>query len=389
MRVLVSAVSAKMGGAENYLKNIARELARRDSGAEFIFVVPGGAAAAIQNLNPEWRVIATDAGDQSWWRRLWFDQVILRRTLKTEKVEVLYSTANFGMLACPCRQVLLVRNPLYFSPHYLQEILPRKGFRARVGILARRWLNCVSARSADIVITPSQSMMDDVRQFVDIPAEKAVVNHYGVDAVQFHERGAKERGSKSKAVLLFPGLYAEHKNMRTLFKALIELVESGCDFRLVTPADPNWEGARWTYTWKEDSQLASDSRIKSRIQFTGVRKTDAMPELYSSADVMVYPCVVESFGHPLLEGMAAGLPIVAADVAINRELCADAAIYFSPFDADDFCAKLLQVLRDPALRSGLIGKGLQRSRQFQWECHVERLVASLRKRSGKPSPAAA
>ena len=102
MKVVLNTVSAKMGGAATYLRNLAQDLARRDLDADFIFVVPREQARAIDGLSPRLRVVATDAGQAAFWRRLWFDQIRLRRLLRRERADILFSTANMGMLHCPC-----------------------------------------------------------------------------------------------------------------------------------------------------------------------------------------------------------------------------------------------------------------------------------------------
>ena len=51
-------------------------------------------------------------------------------------------------------------------------------------------------------------------------------------------------------------------------------------------------------------------------------------QVYRECDIYVTPAYAESFAHPLVEAMASGLPIVASDLAVHREICQDAAIYF-------------------------------------------------------------
>src|SRR5713226_6119723 len=162
MRVLVNAVAAKMGGAANYIRTIARELASVDQ-HEFLFLVPETQAAAIRGIAPHICVIASNGEKQLFPRRLWFDQVELPRIVRRERIDVLFSTANFATFFCPCRQILLVRNSVYFSPLYRLKILPHKSWKARVGEALRRWLVCRSAMASDVVLTPSQSMLDELQ----------------------------------------------------------------------------------------------------------------------------------------------------------------------------------------------------------------------------------
>src|SRR5215510_3358493 len=146
MKIILNAVSAKMGGAANYIKNLARELATLNLEDEFVFFVPQEQAEAIRGFSSMIRVIPTEIGNASFWKRLWFDQVTLRQWLKREKADLLFSTGNFAMFASPCRQVLLVRNILHFSELYRTRILPNKSFRAKLDDNLRRWLIVQSVR---------------------------------------------------------------------------------------------------------------------------------------------------------------------------------------------------------------------------------------------------
>src|SRR5262245_46250762 len=139
MKIVLNAVSAKVGGAATYIKNLARQLASLKLEHEFIFFVPTEQAKAISDLAPNIRVIATEIGSASFVKRLWFDQVTLRRWLKREAVDALYSTANFSMMACPCHQVLLVRNAIYFSEIYWAHFMPYKSLLAKLEDRLRLW----------------------------------------------------------------------------------------------------------------------------------------------------------------------------------------------------------------------------------------------------------
>ncbi len=388
MKIVLSAVSAKMGGAANYIKNLARELAALNLEDEFIFFVPEEQARTIRGLSANFHVIATEIGSASFLKRLWFDQVTLRRWLKREKADALYATANFAMLACPCHQVLLVRNVLYFSEIYLTRILPHKSFRAKVENWLRRALIVQSAKWADVVLTPSQAMLDELRRFTTIADEKAQVNRYGVNAAlaPVAKEGQTVADPKQKEwSFFFSSLYSEHKNLTTLLRALLLLAADGWRFKLLTPADPMWEDTPLTPIKKTDSELVNDTRLKDRIEFTGVMKSEQIADLYQQADLFVYPSVIESFGHPLVEAMTAGIPVIAADTPINRELCEDAALYFEPFNERDCAAKIRQALSKEAVRSDLMADGLRRSKQFSWSAHLDRLLPVLQRKQLSPT----
>jgi glycosyltransferase involved in cell wall biosynthesis len=372
MRVLVNAVAAKMGGAANYIGTLACELAAVDQ-HEFFFLVPESQAADIREAAPRIRVISSDIAKQPFPRRLWFDQVELPRILRRERIDFLFSTANFATFLCPCRQLLLVRNSLYFSSLYRSKILPRTSWRNRIGMALRRWLVCRSAMASDVVMTPSQAMLDELRTAVH-PRE-ALVNHYGVDPQRFRPI-EKAFGQDGPVSLVFTSLYSEHKNVRTLFRALLELEASGQKCRLITTADPNWENIDNAIR-ESDRKLADDLKSRALLELTGVLSGSALDQLYAKADIFVYPSVVESFGHPLLEAMASGIPIIAADVPINRELCGNAALYFRPFEATHCADQVRLLTKDAQARADLVRNAAVQVQNFSWRKHMRALLREV------------
>jgi glycosyltransferase involved in cell wall biosynthesis len=309
MRVLLNAVAAKMSGAANYIQTLARELGKANQ-HEFLFYVPATQAAAIESVAPHIRVIATDLGKLPFPRHLWFDQVELPKIIQRERVEVLFSTANFATFRCPCRQVLLVRNSLYFSPLYREKVLPHKSWTTRAAEALRRMLVRRSIKAADAVLTPSAAMQREISLAVDVPAVR--VSHYGVDRTRF-SLTRKSLCQNGFSTLLFSSLYSEHKNVGTLFRALFRLEELGKKFMLVTTADPAWEGLNNSIR-KQDYRLATKLRQCGLLDLVGTLRGPSLDRLYQTSDIFVYPSIAESFGHPLVEAMSSGLPIVAADI---------------------------------------------------------------------------
>lgn len=369
MRILIHALAAKMGGASTYIRTLARELAQAGE-HDYLFLVPEAQAAAIRGLAPHIHVLPKDLDGKGFLRRLWFDQIELPRLLRRERIDVLFSTANFATFFCSCRQLLLVRNSLYFSLLYRERILPHKSPRARLAESLRRFLARRSARAADVVITPSKSMLYELQSAV--PLRSVQVNPYGVD----RRRSPAPRPFAPQGIvrLVFTSLYAEHKNLGTLLRALPQIPsQTNAKCFLITTCDPGWEKIHNPIRQAERA-LALELQHLGLLELTGVLSGTALDQLYAQADIFVYPSVIESFGHPLLEAMAAGLPVVAADVPINRELCGEAAIYFSPFDDADCARQIAGLIGDAELRGELAQRGLARAEQFQWSSHARTLI---------------
>src|SRR5215510_6476929 len=104
---------------------------------------------------------------------------------------------------------------------------------------------------------------------------------------------------------------------------------------------------------------------------------DRLHHLHRFCDLSVCPSYAESFGHPLLEAMGMGLPVVSADLPVHREICGDAALYFDVFDENSLAAQCTRVLTDPRLRDELRVRGLDRLRLFSWDEHVRSLAVLI------------
>lgn len=138
-------------------------------------------------------------------------------------------------------------------------------------------------------------------------------------------------------------------------------------------------------------------QIRRRIESLGL--TDAvhlmppvgpeqLPALYRGAACLLMPSLEESFGIPLIEAMGLGTPVAAAAVDGEdrykyfipfREICGDAAEYFSPFDADDCAAAMARTL-DPQRRAELAALGRTRAARYSWRASAEgtlRVIDSL------------
>jgi glycosyltransferase involved in cell wall biosynthesis len=106
--------------------------------------------------------------------------------------------------------------------------------------------------------------------------------------------------------------------------------------------------------------------VERAIVNHGELEPEQVAEVYQSANVFVFPSVCESFGFPQVEAMTFGLPILAADTAVNREVCGQAAIYFAPNDDRELAAQLKRLYQNPAELTELSKRSARRGHDFDW-----------------------
>ena len=110
------------------------------------------------------------------------------------------------------------------------------------------------------------------------------------------------------------------------------------------------------------------------MHFLGSMEYEKLPHLYRNALVFVLPSRLETFGHPLVEAMASGVPIVASDLPICREICQNAALYFDVNDASELAQRIVTLIENPELRQRLREFGLERAKEFSWERTAAQMV---------------
>jgi len=386
MKVVLNAASAKLGGAARYVRNLAAELAHEERD-EFVFVVPPELAGELAGHARNIRIVPTAAAHWPAWKRIYFDQVLLRKLLQREGADLLFSTANMGMSAAPCPQLLLVRNSLQFSPIYGRQILARMNWRARLDSGLRRWLICRSVEWADLVMFPSASMLDEVRPYVSQAAwKKFRVNAYGTMVESFTPTDQTHDGRLHHPVrLLHVSHYADHKNIGVMLRALEMLCETGLsDVVLTTTADIS--DARYVISCCRNQDLATlaQPQIQARVRAVGDIPHERLPAMYWEHDIFIFPSLAESYGHPLVEAMASGVPVVAADLPYAREVCGEAALYFDPLSPTALADQLRRVIEETVLRDQLRRRGLQRAAGMSWRSHVVNLLRLFRELVDRP-----
>jgi glycosyltransferase involved in cell wall biosynthesis len=91
--------------------------------------------------------------------------------------------------------------------------------------------------------------------------------------------------------------------------------------------------------------VPADAAPSPGIETVGRLGPTAMREEYARADALVFPSLAESYGLPLVEAMAIGLPILCADLPYARDLCGNEAIYFMPHDPAALTAAVAELDR--------------------------------------------
>lgn len=121
--------------------------------------------------------------------------------------------------------------------------------------------------------------------------------------------------------------------------------------------------------------IARHPEAAGRVMVLEYVAADTLAELYRVADLLLYFSLDEGFGHPPFEALAAGTPVVAADIPVLREVLAEGATFAPPEDVPAMAAAIRRLMAEPALRKAQLVAGQQRLAALPWQQTAAKIVA--------------
>lgn len=289
------------------------------------------------------------------------------------------------MLRPPVPQILMNRNALYFSREHLLNLRQRGEIRELLSTAMKSRLAIGSIRASQMNIVPAHAFGEQIREFVpDVPAERFRVIPHGFDTRSFLESYrplSPEIQSQLKPNvrrILMVSHYNYFRNFETLLRAVAILRQQWhepIELVLTTKLQQGLKDHRYDTT--RAAQLLQNLDLSDQVTMLGTVPHQELCALYRQADVVVCPSYAESFGHPMVEAMASGRPVVASDRGLHREICQGAALHFPVFDPVALAGCIRNVLENPKLAEQLSRRGFQRSHDFCWRKHFATLIDTI------------
>ena len=169
-----------------------------------------------------------------------------------------------------------------------------------------------------------------------------------------------------EAYFLYVGNRSGYKDSETALRAFAEFAKSVKDVKLQLAG-----GGSLT---REETRILRKLGVENRVVQRQISDKD-LPSLYSNAVALLYTTQYEGFGLPLVEAMASGTIVLAADTEINKEIAGESASYFKLASSVDLSKLMFRVLDEPASFSDKISKGLERANSFTWAKCAEKTAS--------------
>jgi glycosyltransferase involved in cell wall biosynthesis len=294
------------------------------------------------------------------YRSLW-SQIRLPLHLLNHRYDLLHVPGHKLPALSPCPRLATIHDlaflkfPETFQPLHRQRLV---------------WFTQNAVRRSDRLIAISESTKRDLCELLRAAPEKITVIPHGVDRHLFHPGVAP--AARPHPYLLSVGTLQPRKNYELLIRAFNELCRRHRDpVELLIAGQRGW-------LCEPIEHAAAQSPFAHRIHLLGYVPDPQLAALYRGAHLVAQPSLYEGFGIPLVEAMACGAPVVAANASAFPEVVGPAGILLDPRDQDAWTTTFLSLLESPAQRAELSRQALARSAHFTWERTARETLAVYR-----------
>ncbi len=280
----------------------------------------------------------------------------LARLIRAVDAAVLYVPySTFTPLVRPCPFVVTVHDctiesNVGFAGNWLRQV-------------AMRTVTGMALRRAAAITAPSRASLAEIRcHYPAAPNPTLIPN--GVDIRQFGQvtatavAAARARYQLPERFILAVGAHRPHKNHEVLVRALAA-VPGDVGLVIVGYFDPNFRDPL--------PGLIAELGLESRVKLVPELAEEWLPAVYRAASVFAFPSLAEGYGIPVLEAMAAGVPVVMSDIEVLAEVAGSAAVIVPPRDVAGWASAVTAVLSDAALSGRLTGAGSAIAAAAGWE----------------------
>jgi glycosyltransferase involved in cell wall biosynthesis len=287
-----------------------------------------------------------------------FEQFILPWLLLVHKIDVVHTLHYTIPLWAPSARVVTFHDLTVL----LWPQMHTRGRRVIMPLYIR-----LAWRLADVIIFVSAATRHDAERLLPAVEDRLnTVVPLGVNPDAFVPPAASDLrdGLTSLQInepyVLFIGTIEPRKNLVRLIHAFENIASHFPEHLLVLAGKLGWD-------FDPVFEAIAASPVRERIRHLGFISEESKRVLLAGCDLLVYPSLYEGFGLPVLEAMAAGIPLVTSNVSSLPEVVGTAAVMVDPGSVEQLAAAIALLLSDRELANKYGALGQQRARMFSWE----------------------
>jgi glycosyltransferase involved in cell wall biosynthesis len=366
-------VRERPAGVASGILDLCRALASADRGLRFTVLATAPRMFVELASADHWSVLSCPAARHGNLRKSVFTQVGVPRLCRRLEADLMHCLQFLVPLFPPCPVVATVHDLAWLD------------FPETIDVLRRRFYRLVVPRSlggASAVVTNSEATTADVlRRFPGLRGRITTTPHGTPTWALDRARSAEQAYPRpARPFFLFVGTLEPRKNLIGLLEAyelfLATAASSGMDPKAIP--DLVIAGGRG---WNDRSLRKRMEALGrgGRVRATGYLDHDELWRHYRTARALVFPSLSEGFGLPILEAMAAGLPVMTSERGGMAEVAGRAARLVDPLDAAEMSRALGELAFDDDLCRRLVAMGRERVQLWDWRRTADLTVEVYRR----------
>lgn len=323
-----------------------------------IFVKPDKDNTCIPKAD-NFKIIELEGGIYPFW-----EQFALPKAAEAEGCDILHCTSNTGPVISKVPLITIIHDIIYLENISIFE----KGgtWYQKLGNMYRRWIVPSVARKSKRVVTVSNFEKNRIKNFMGL-ADNLLAIHNGVGehfkkiTDKYILEEIKNKYSLPDNFFFFLGNTDPKKNTPNTIKAFADFNKT---------SDVKYKLVMLDYEENALRKILSDidcTEIRDDIHLIGYVVNTDLPAIISQSKLFLYPSLRESFGIPILEGMACGVPVITSDTSSMPEIAGDAALIVDPHKTKHISDAINKILSDDKYYDELCRKGMERAKIFSWK----------------------
>lgn len=335
----------------------------------FIFVKPDDDDSVLVETT-NFKIIKLDGGSYPNW-----EQIALPKAVKKYGCDILHCTSNTAPYFSDVPLVTTLHDIIYMESSYLQILQSSASTYQKFGNIYRKMIVPRVVTKSKKIITVSNFEKNRISDFFGISGDERLTAVYnGVGSYfkpienQVEIKRVQEKYHLPEKYFFFLGNTDPKKNTKGTLKAFSDFLKQ---------TQSNYKLVMLDYDLKELKKLVEeigDPQLIQHIVLTGYVVNTDLPVIYSLCTIFLYPSLRESFGIPMLEAMACGVPVITSNTSSMPEIAAGAALVINPFNTQEITDGMIKIINNESFRNQLCEKGLQRSAYFSWKNMAEQVL---------------
>lgn len=293
-----------------------------------------------------------------------------------------YESLNCDVIHFPYQDYVYCRIPTVYNPHDLQHLHYPEFFTPEE-CQRRESLYPAACRAANIVVTASEFVKQDIVQKYKIETDKVQVISWGFPEIELKkyseediEKTFEKYQCSPRPFVLYPAMTWRHKNHIRLLEAAARLRDrEGLKINIICT------GHKTSFYWQIERRI-HELNLEEQIRFIGLVEYKELSLFYHLAQFVIVPTLFEAASGPVFEAWQHNTAVACSSVTSLPEQTADAALLFNPFSVEEIADALKKMTIDARLREQLRARGMKRLKDFSLEKMAKAYLSVYKKAAG-------